>query len=116
MADKTTNKFVLPEQLITSVDLSRIIRELEALDESLRQAEIRKPGTPTKLSRSSLTLEDLARLNNISLMDKAQREQLLNYLKSFLKTATVIHMSLATEPSGAFTKKIVVWMRANIHP
>ena len=115
MAENTKTKIALPEQLISSVDMSRIIRELEALDESLRQAEIRKPGTPTKLSRSSVTLEDLARLNKVALTDAAARESLIGALKEFMKSAPRIHMALPAEPSGNFTKKIAVWIRQNIH-
>lgn len=116
MADSNTEHIVLPEQLTSSVDLARIIRELEALDESLRQAQIRKPGTPTKLSRSSITLEDVAQLNKVSLTDQKQREQLLELLRAFHIHAPRIHMSLATEPSAAFIQKIIVWLRSNIHP
>lgn len=116
MAEGVQSQITLPEQLISSVDLSRTIRELEALDESLRQAGLRKPGEPTVLTRSSVTLEDLARINGIQLTDKTQREQLLKLVRAFQKHAPRIHMSLATEPSGAFTKKVTIWLRKNVHP
>lgn len=116
MTKKATDQIVLPEQLTSSVDLSRLIRELEALDESLRQAQLRKPGTPTKLAKTSATLEDLARQNDIALTDQKQREQLIKLLDAFLQHAPRVHMSLAAEPSGAFVRKVVVWMRANLHP
>ena len=115
MADNP-QQITLPEQLTSSVDLSRTLRELQALDESLRQAQIRKPGTPTQLSRSSVTLEDLARLNKVQLTDQKQREQLIVLLKAFYDHAPRIHMSLATEPSANFVRKITVWLRTNIHP
>jgi len=116
MTNNTNASISLPEQLVSSVDLSRIIRELEALDESLRQAELRKPGEPTKLSRSSVSLEELARINKVSLVDSKQRQQLILLLKGFLDHAPRIHMSLATEPSAGFTRKMILWLRANIHP
>lgn len=116
MAEHQTGQIALPERLVSSVDMSRAIRELEAVDESLRQAELRKPGEPTKLARSSSTLEELAKLNNIQLTDRAQREQLLEALRAFHIHAPRIHISLATEPSGAFIQKIAFWMRQNINP
>lgn len=116
MAEQTPEQIVLPERITSSVDLSRLIRELEAVDESLRQAELRKPGEATKLARSSVSLEDLARVNNIQLTDTTQRTQLLALLHGFKDHAPRVHMSLATEPSAKFTRKIVIWMRKNIHP
>lgn len=116
MAEHTPEQIVLPERLVSSVDLSRLIRELKALDESLRQSELRKPGAPTKLARSSVTLEDLAKANHIQLTDKTQREQLLALLNGFKDHAPRIHMSLATEPSAKFTQNISIWLRKNIHP
>lgn len=107
---------VFPKQLISSVDLSRTIRELQALDESLRQTQLRKPGEPTKLSRSSLTLEDMARLNDVSLLDERQREQLIALLQALLEHSPRIHMSVAAEPSGQFVQNITAWMRQKIHP
>ena len=116
MADQTTDQIKFPERLVGSVDLSRTIRELEALDESLRQAEIRKPGEPTHLARSSVTLEETARINNVQLTDRAQREQLLEVLKAFLIHAPRIRISVAAEPTAKFNQKLLIWLRANIHP
>lgn len=116
MAEQNPEQIILPERLVSSVDLSRLIRELEAIDESLRQAELRKPGEATKLARSGATLEELARLNKVQLTDETQRTQLLALLHRFKDHAPRIHMSLATEPSARFTRKIVIWMRKNIHP
>lgn len=111
-----SNQIILPERLVSSVDLSRTIRELEAVDESLRQARLRKAGESTKLARSSTTLEELARLNNVALTDDNQREQLIQLLRAFHKHAPRIHMSLAAEPSGRFVQRIVTWMRQNVNP
>lgn len=116
MTDTQSDQIVLPHQLISSVDLARLTRELVALDESLRQAELRTPGQSTHLSRSSQTLEELAKANHVHLTDQAQRTQLIELLRAFEAHAPRIHMGLATEPTSAFTRKIVIWMRANIHP
>lgn len=109
-------QFILPENLITPVDLSRTVRELSALDESLYQANIRTPGQPVKLARSSRILEDLATANNVSLLDTLGRAELLEALKTFVNQAPRVHISFATEPSARFNGRIIVWLRQNIHP
>lgn len=116
MADQTPDQIILPERLVSSVDLSRLIRELKAVDESLRQMELRKPGEPTKLARTGVTLEEIARLNNIQLTDGTQRAQLIELLNAFQAHAPCIHISFAAEPTAKFNRKIVIWMRNNIHP
>lgn len=116
MPETQNDQIVLPHRLVSSVDLARLIRELTALDESMRQAELRKAGESTHLARSSQTLEELAKVNNVHLTDQAQRTQLVQLLRAFEAHAPRIHMSLAAEPTAAFTRKIVIWMRANIHP
>lgn len=113
---KAGTALALPENLISSIDLSRTIRELAALDESLYQANVRVPGQSVKLARSSRILEDLATANGVSLLDTAKRGELLSSLKSYAKTAPRIHMSFAVEPSAKFSTRMVVWLRQNIDP
>jgi hypothetical protein len=116
MAEQKLPQIVLPDQLTSPVDLARTIRELEAVDESLHQATLRKPGQPTKLAKTSKTLEDLATLNNVTLTEGGNRVTLLTALKIYSQKAPKIHMSLATEPSANFERKVTVWLRKNVHP
>lgn len=116
MAQQRSGQIILPERLVSSIDLARTIREIEAVDESLRQAKLRKAGESTKLARTSATLEELARLNNVSLIDNAQRQQLLALLEGFHDHAPRVHISFAVEPSANFTRNITAWFRENINP
>ncbi len=116
MATHNKDQLTLPDRLISSVDLARLIRELEALDESLRQTALRKAGEPTNLARSSQTLEELARLNGLQISDETQRQQMIGLLTALLEHAPRIRMGLATEPTATFTKKITTWLRTNVNP
>ena len=55
-----THKIALPLSVITVIDLSRVGRELELLDEFMVQSAIRTPGTPMQLPRLSKLLDDVA--------------------------------------------------------
>lgn len=116
MSENISEQIILPERLVSSADLSRLIRELEAIDESLNQSELRKPGEPTKLARSSATLEEMAKVNNVQLTDKTQRLQMLAMLQAFKDHAPRIHLSVASEPTANFNRMIIIWLRKNIHP
>lgn len=107
---------VFPDKLAGAIDLAKIIRELDTLNQSLQQAAIRTPGENVQLPKTTKLLEELATLNKVSLLDATQREQLLELLRSLKNNAPVIHIAFATEPSNQFIGKITSWMRSNVSP
>ena len=113
---KQNSSIKLPDRLVTSVDLSRVARELKQLDDWLTQANLRSGGQPVNAPKTSATLEELASINNVSLLEKAHREQLINVLSAFIEHAPKIHMSFAVEPSANFLNKMIVWLRKNVNP
>jgi hypothetical protein len=106
----------LPDRIIGSVDLSRVIRELKAIDDWLNQASLRTPGQAMKVPKTTQSLEDLAALNGVSLLEPAQRTQFIELLEAFREHAPRIHMSFAVEPTARFTTTVIAWLRQNIHP
>ncbi len=109
-------EILLPAQLISPSDLVRLLRELNSLDDSLRQMKLRRPGETTRLARTSRMLEDVAELNNMSLTDETDRLHLQQLLSGLQKHAPQAHIAFATEPSGRFLENLIGWMRKNIHP
>ena len=107
--------FQLPDQLIGSIDLNRLIRELEKLDDFLYQSQLRKPGTPMNVPQSSRLLEDIASTNGYSLLNQKHREHLLSSLKKIQEKAPTIHISFAVEPTHSFSQKLTAWIRKNLH-
>ncbi len=107
-------RLLLPNRLVGSVDLTRTIRELNKLDDSLHQASLRTPGKPVSIPKTTRTLEDLAEVNKISLLEKKHREVLLDALNTYQKKAPIIHMSFTVEPSPTVVQEIIVWLRKNI--
>ena len=106
----------LPVLIFGPVEIHRLQRELEALEDYLRQAAIREPGKQAPLPRTSRILEALANNNRFNLLVAKDRTELTAFLKRIDQKAPVIHISLAADPSSAFTAKIVAWLRTNIHP
>lgn len=112
---KDTHTFTLPSSLVGGSDLSKLIRELEKLDDFLYQTQIRTPGSSMQLPKNSRTLDEVSSQNHYSLLDTAHRKQLLEALKHLDGHAPVVHISFAVEASPAFASKIVAWMRQHIH-
>jgi F0F1-type ATP synthase delta subunit len=98
------------------VEVRRLKRELETLNEFVSQAQIREPGKQPPIPRVSRLLEALATDNGLQLLQVDHRAQLKKFLAAVEKDAPNIHISFAIDPSSAFTAKMVTWMRANIHP
>lgn len=112
----------LPVLVFGTVEVHRLIRELEAVDNFMQQETIRKDQmklkkpTEVMLPRVSRLLDALASENHTNLLKAEDRQLLSTFLTNLLATAPTIHMSFASDPSSAFTAKMVAWLRANVHP
>lgn len=106
----------LPNTLVGRVDLRRMARELNGLDDFFAAAKVRGGGTAMQLPRLSRIMDQLARDNNVNLLDPAARAGLLAELKKIETEAPQLHISFAAEPSPKAFEKILVWLRENIHP
>jgi hypothetical protein len=115
-AKSAVKRIELPTLVFGPIEVSRLLRELEELDDFIRQANIREPGKQPPLPKTSRTLDAIAGNNNMNLLHPADRKKLLQFLESVKAKAPVIHMSFAADPSATFTAKIVAWLRTNIHP
>jgi F0F1-type ATP synthase delta subunit len=106
----------LPILIFGPLEVRRLARELEALEEYIEQSEIREPGKQPALPKTSRLLDALAANNNLNLLVDESRTTLKDFLAEVDTKAPVIHVSFATDPASAFTAKIVAWLRTNIHP
>ncbi len=116
MEETRTTTLLIPTRLVSPTDLGRVLRELEALDDTLRQASLRRGGTTVNLPKTTRTLEDLSSLNKCSLLEENSRVKLLELLRQFFDNYPKIHMSFTVEPSARFVENIILWLRKNIHP
>lgn len=104
----------LPTLIFGIVEVRRLQRELESLDDFLRSMAVRRQ-TKFEMPRVSRILDALATENNLDLLKGAHRSQLMEFLIGVVTSAPNIHISFAADPSSAFTAKIVGWLRANVN-
>jgi hypothetical protein len=81
MVPKELSEEMLPPQITTPGDLNRLIRELDNLDEYLRQAALRSSQEPSNLPQTSKALEELAALNSLQLLKPDDRKIFKDFLK-----------------------------------
>lgn len=113
---RPARRLELPTIIFGPIEVRRLQRELEVLEDFLQQAAIRQPGKQLQLPRTSRILETLAGNNNLNLLIEAERATLKQFLQEVLAAAPVIHLSFASDPSATFTAKVVAWFRTKIHP
>ena len=115
---------VLPLLAVSPVDIGRLICQLETIEEHVLQSRLRaatptQPSTPTTIAVPTLTsrlLEEAARLNNLDLLQLTHRAALRQFLMSVKAHSPVLHVSFSADPDPAFLKKLMAWLRQEIHP
>lgn len=106
----------LPLMASGPIDIGRLIRELEAVDNALLETELRTKAPATQLPKLGQLMNDTVELNKLDLLQAADRRQLLEFLTLVKDKAPVIHISFSAEPDMAFIEKIMTWLRREIHP
>lgn len=98
------------------VDVVRLVREIESIDEALLQLKLRKGGKEVRMPKTSQLMDQTVQLNKINLLHVADREKLLMFLTTVQAKAPVLHISFSADPSVAFIEKLTTWLRREIHP
>jgi F0F1-type ATP synthase delta subunit len=106
----------LSTNIVSQVDVARLLREVQGLDDFFVAAKARTSGTSMQLPKLTRLLDDLAKENNYNLLEEEHRKGLKQQLDSIIGNAPLLHISFAAEPSAKALEKILVWFRANIHP
>lgn len=107
---------ILPLGVAGRMDVGRLIREMEALDNFLEQAAVRKPGTAMQMPKTSKLLDEMLEHNKLNGLVEQDRKRLMNFLMIVRAKAPIIHMSFSADPSPLFTQKLIAWLRENVHP
>jgi F0F1-type ATP synthase delta subunit len=106
----------LSTNIVSQVDIARILRELKSLDDFFVASKARPAGTSMQLPRLTRLLDQVARENKYNLLEESHRKALYQELDQIMGTAPLLHISFASEPSTKALEKILIWFRANIHP
>lgn len=107
----------LPNSVVGSIDVARLLREMNNLDDFFVSVNARPAGTAMQqLPKLSRQLDQLSHENELNLLDESHRARLSAALKEIYETAPKLHISFASEPSNKPFEEILMWVRRNIHP
>lgn len=113
-----SHDFILPASIVSKVDLSRLVSEVERLDNELTTAEVRaKTGAQQQAAPVlSEALVEFFAQNKITLGASHQRSELIGQLRLLKDTAPVLHMTFAVSADRESLQQLALWLRQSIHP
>lgn len=106
----------LPIAVVGEVDVARLIRELNGLSDFFVGAKARTAGTAMQTPKLSRLMDQLAKDNNVNLLEETNRKRLLDSLQDIHSHSPRLQISFASEPSPKALEKILAWLRQNVHP
>lgn len=115
LTDLAPPTFTLPARLIGRPHISRVIRELEAVDSYMITQAIRSPDVPPVAPGISRVLREVVEVNQLSLLEQKERQRLIRQLTAAKDAGPQVHITFAIEPDILILTKIVTWLRANVH-
>lgn len=109
-------KLELPVMVAGPVQVGRLIRETEDIDEKLLQLGLRDGGSAVKMPQTSRLMDEIIEINKLNLLHANHRQALKKFLEELRVSAPVLHMSFSADPSPAFIEKLMGWLRKEIDP
>ncbi len=116
MAPSPTVSLVLPLSVTGPIDVGRLLRELESIDNYLMQFHLKNEDDKAKMPKTSKLMDNLLEVNKLNLVEPAHRQQLIGFLQETKEHAPVLHISFGSDPAPAFLEKLLTWLRREIHP
>lgn len=116
MSEASQTEYVLPESLVGSVDVARLLREVETVDGDVQAQKVRDPSKAPRLPGLSQGLSDFLDQNDIDIADGQVLLGLKERLRKLKDHAPVIHLTFAGEADPQSLQKLVLWLRREIHP
>lgn len=117
-ATKTYADFVLPPTVVSRLDVSRLVREVEQVDNTMTTAAVRskigadeQPAPPV-----SETLNEFLTQNSLSLTNGHERAELVKQLRLLKDEVPIIHMTFAVPADRESLAELAAWLRQSIHP
>ena len=109
-------QLTLPISVTGRMHLSRMIRELESLDNDFETQKARDRDSKAKIPTMSQTLADCVELNKVDILSGHSRMQLKKAMNLAKDKAPTIHFTFASEADPRSLQQLAAYVRKEIHP
>lgn len=112
--------FALPPNVVSKIEVSRLVSEIELLDNEMTAASVRSSVEGGSFEQSDAVMSDqltsFLEQNNIDLSNSSDRSELIKKLRILKDSLPVIHVTFASIADRESLQKLVVWLRSSVHP
>jgi Xaa-Pro aminopeptidase len=115
---KTHTEFLLPMNIVSKGDISRLTNELERVDNELTEVSVREKVGSNEHTEPVMSdqLKEFLSENNLKLDNAHDRTELIKEMRLLKENAQVIHMTFAVPADGESMQQIAKWFRESVHP
>lgn len=115
---KDYTEFALPSSIVSKVEIARLVREFESVDNALTATTVRKKtgAQGGEAPAMSPQLTEFLDANEVDLKDTNARSAYIKQLRLLKDKAPVVHMTFAVVADPESLQKIAAWLRESIHP
>ena len=114
---RTYVDFQLPPNVVSKIDVSRLVSEFERIDNEMTTAAVRaKTGTNQQMHlKLSDQLTDFLNLNQLRPNSSNERSELVQQLRLLKDNVPVLHMTFAVEADPESLQQLAAWVRTSVH-
>ena len=111
-------EYKLPASVISKVDVSHLVSELEWLDNQLTTTEVRAKAGATVAATpvTSGPLGEFLTLNKLDIGDSNYRSTLIRQLRAMKDAVPAVHMTFAVPADRNSLEQLTSWLRTEVHP
>lgn len=110
--------FNLPMSVVSHIDLSHLVRDVERIDNDRTAASVRaKAGAPEQpMLPPSAPLSDFLAANQLTLESPRERGEIVKQLRLLKDKAPVLHLTFAADADQDSLQQLAKWARESVHP
>lgn len=115
---KTYLDFVLPTNVVTKVDVSRLVSEAEWVDNEMTTAAVRSKAGAKRQAEPVMSdqLIEFIDQNHLELDSSRERTDLVKQLRLLKNKVPVVHMTFASTADRESLERLAEWLRKSVHP
>lgn len=118
VAELSYANFALPPSVVSKIDVSHLVSELEQIDNDLTAIAVRAGVGVQAQTNPSLSeqLTDFLLLNKLTLKTDKERRDLIKQMHLLKDKVPTIHMTFAVKTDPESLGKLAQWLRTSVHP
>jgi F0F1-type ATP synthase delta subunit len=111
-------EFVVPTNIVSKTDLTRLVNEFERVDNALTTAAVRTKagGGDTERPAMSEQLSAFLEKNTLDLENSNDRTLFVKELRLLKDKAPIVHMTFAVVADAESVQQLAAWYREAVHP